>query len=375
MSDSAAVITTAASAVCGRSASSELRNSSSTTTRPAPTTPVSWLFAPDCSATAVREPLVETANPWNSPAARLAAPSPIISWFGSTSSPRRAAKLVAVAIVSVSETSVMPTAAMTGAADVARCSSTGTLGVGTPWGSEPDGRDPVGRRSSTAETIVTPTTATRIAGTRGSEPRQHEQDDEHAQPDDQRRRVGLVDVAEELLDLVDEPVRVGREAEELRQLAHDDRDAEPVHVADLHLAREQVGDEAELPEAERHLDEPDEEGEHAGERDRGRRVADGEQRDDRGEDQRRDRRVGSEHQHPRRAEHGVADQARDRRVQPGDGRQPGQLRVRHALGHQDRGEHEPGDGVEPEPLLLVAAHEPDAGHPASDRVDGLRHGQ
>ena len=41
MSDRAATITTAASAVCGRSASSEFRNSRSTTTSPAPTTPVS----------------------------------------------------------------------------------------------------------------------------------------------------------------------------------------------------------------------------------------------------------------------------------------------------------------------------------------------
>ena len=120
ISESAATMTTAASAVCGRSASSELRNSSRTTTSPAPTTPVSWLFAPDCSATAVREPLVETAKPWKNPAAMFAAPMPIISWSGSTSSPRRAAKLVEVAIVSVSETSVMPTAAMSSGHDVAR---------------------------------------------------------------------------------------------------------------------------------------------------------------------------------------------------------------------------------------------------------------
>ena len=105
-------MTTAASAAWGRSASIELRNRSSTATRPAPTTPVSWVRAPDCSATAVRDPLVEMAKPWKRPAAMLAAPIPIISWSGSTSSPRRAAKLAAVAMVSVSDTRVMPTAAM-----------------------------------------------------------------------------------------------------------------------------------------------------------------------------------------------------------------------------------------------------------------------
>ena len=75
MSESAAAITTAASADCGRSASSELRNSSSTATRPAPTTPGrAGVLAPDCSATAVREPLVDTAKPWKKPAATFAAP-------------------------------------------------------------------------------------------------------------------------------------------------------------------------------------------------------------------------------------------------------------------------------------------------------------
>ena len=48
--------------VWGRSASSELRNSRSAATRPAPTRPVTWLLAPDCSATAVRELLVDTAK-------------------------------------------------------------------------------------------------------------------------------------------------------------------------------------------------------------------------------------------------------------------------------------------------------------------------
>ena len=40
---------------------------------------------------------------------------PIISWLAFTSSPRRAAKLVEVAIVSASETSVIPTAAASSA--------------------------------------------------------------------------------------------------------------------------------------------------------------------------------------------------------------------------------------------------------------------
>ncbi len=162
---SAATITTAARADCGRSLSSELKNTSKITTTPAPMRPVSCVFAPDCSATAVRDPLVETAKPWRKPAVTFAAPMPIISWFGSTSSPRLAAKLEAVAMVSVSETSVMPTAA-TKSGPTSLSDVHGISGDGNPFGREPTVTTPFDARSSTADTIVAPATATRTAGTR-----------------------------------------------------------------------------------------------------------------------------------------------------------------------------------------------------------------
>ena len=165
VSENAATMTTAARAVCGRSASSELRNRRSSRTSPAPTRFVTWLLAPDCSATAVREPLVEIEKPWKSPAATFAVPMPIISWFGWTSSPRRAAKLVAVAIVSASETSVMPTAAIrSGATSLTFVQ--GTLGAGKPCGSAPTVLTPSSARPSAAVIAVAPTTATRMAGSR-----------------------------------------------------------------------------------------------------------------------------------------------------------------------------------------------------------------
>ena len=80
---------------------------------------------------------------------------------------------------------------------------------------------------------------------------------------------------DELAHLLDEAVGVGREPEELRQLPDDDDDRQAVHVADLDLAREQVGDEAELADTEPDLDEADEDGEHAGQRDGGGRVVAG----------------------------------------------------------------------------------------------------
>src|SRR3984885_12162380 len=90
--DSDAVITTAARAGWGR-----FRNRPGTSTiikmiRAAPMTPVSWVFAPDRSATAVRDPLVLTGNPWNRPAARVAAPLPVISPLPRAPPPRGGAE-------------------------------------------------------------------------------------------------------------------------------------------------------------------------------------------------------------------------------------------------------------------------------------------
>ena len=157
------MMTTAASAVCGRSLSSPGTKTSMITTRPAPTSPVTCVLEPACSATAVREPLTEMAKPWNRPAPTLEAPTAIISRFASTSSPRRAAKLEDVAMVSVSETSTMPTAA---AASVARSLALvqGNEGVGSPDGSVPTVFTPSAARSKAAETTVAATTATSTAG-------------------------------------------------------------------------------------------------------------------------------------------------------------------------------------------------------------------
>ena len=355
ISDSAATMTTAASAVCGRSASSELRNRSRTATSAAPTRPASWLRAPDCSATAVREPLVEIAKPWKKPAATLAAPMPTISWSASTSSPRRAAKLA-------------DGGDRVGQRDE-RDAERGDEQRHDVAGLRPRearGRDPLRQRADRGDAL-------RREVERGRERRhaddgdqygghalgqsgQDQQHEEHADADDQGRGVGLVQTLEELLDLVEEAAGVGREPEELRKLPDDDRDRQAVHVPDLHLLGEQVRDEAELPDPEPDLDEPDEDREHPGERDRRSGIPAGdEQRRDRGEDQRRDRRVGSEHQNARGPEQRVADEAGDRRVEAGDRRQPGELGVRHALRDQDRREHDSGYEVRAQPRPVVAA--------------------
>jgi hypothetical protein len=131
-----ATITTAASVGCGRSRSRPGKASSIVAIATAPTRPVTCVFAPACSATAVREPLVLTGKPWNSPAAMFAAPTPSISRFPSISLPLRPANADAVAIVSANETSAMPNAPPT-RSGMSDAWTSGIESGGNPCGSGP----------------------------------------------------------------------------------------------------------------------------------------------------------------------------------------------------------------------------------------------
>ena len=135
-SDTEAAITTAASVGWGRSWRRPGKNSRTSAIAKAPTRPVTWVFAPACSATAVRDPLVLTGNPWKRPAARFAAPMPIISFSPSISSPLRAANDDAVEIVSVSETRAIPNAPAANS-PMSDSLMSGTVKGGNPWGSTP----------------------------------------------------------------------------------------------------------------------------------------------------------------------------------------------------------------------------------------------
>lgn len=185
------------------------------------------------------------------------------------------------------------------------------------------------------------------------ESRKHREHEEHADARGQRRGVRLIEPLDEARELVAEAVGVDREPEQLGKLAHGDRHREAVHVPDLHLPREQVGDETELAEPQSDLDETDEDGQQPRERDGLTGIVGDEQRHDRGEDQRRDRRVRAQHEHGRRPEHRVGHETRDRRVQARDGWEACELGVRHALGDEDRREHDAGDDIGSKPRAVV----------------------
>ena len=133
----------------------------------APTRPVTWVWEPFCAATAVRDPLVLTGNPWKSPAARFAAPTPTISRSPSTSSPLRAENAEAVEIVSVNDTSAMPSAPATSSHRSSR-GTVGTVNGGTPSGIGPTTATPRSCRSSRVTVAIASTTATSTPGNRGS---------------------------------------------------------------------------------------------------------------------------------------------------------------------------------------------------------------
>ena len=162
-----AVITTAASAGWGRFRNSPGSSTSIRRISTAPVTPVSWVFEPERSATAVREPLVLTGKPWNRPAARFAAPMPIISWLPRISCPERAANDDAVEIVSVSDTSAIPRAPANIRAKSEK-SRWGMVNGGKPCGSSPTRETPRSARSKSDVAPIASTTMTSTAGTLGS---------------------------------------------------------------------------------------------------------------------------------------------------------------------------------------------------------------
>ena len=185
----------------------------------------------------------------------LAAPMPIISWLGSTSSPRRAAKRTTVAIVSVSETRVMPTAAISSGPTSLSVRPREATASGVPaavtdgreWSARPKhGRGDGGadHRDETAGTVLV------SCG-------QHEQDDEHAEPTTSAAACVSSRLSKNAWSSSRKPSASVEKPNSFGQLADDDRDRQAVHVADLDLARQQVGDEPELADAEADLDEAD----------------------------------------------------------------------------------------------------------------------
>ena len=195
ISDSAAAMTTAASAVWGRSASSELRNSRSTATRPAPTRPVSWRLgarllghrgarAAGRDGEALEEPGGDVGG---ADADHLLVGVDLVAAPGGEA--RRGGDRVG-------ERHERDADGRDEQRDRRRWPRVhgNARGRARPGEATRPSRRRRAARSSTAETIVAPTTATSTAGIAGTNAGSTSSTTSTHDADDQRRRVGLVEV-------------------------------------------------------------------------------------------------------------------------------------------------------------------------------------
>lgn len=160
--DAAATITTPASTLEGRNAVTPGATIMNSATRSAPTAPLRGLLAPAARAIGVREALPEIGKPPKRPLATFATPRAPISWFPSTWTPLRAAKLFDRTDVSAKAIRAMPAAGPSKAMTSSRLIPP-RAGDGRPRGREPTVGSAV-VRSSAAVSAVAATTAIRTPG-------------------------------------------------------------------------------------------------------------------------------------------------------------------------------------------------------------------
>ena len=288
----------------------------------APIRPVTWVRDPACSATGVRVALPLAAKPPTSAEDSCVIPSAASSWSGSTRSCRaRGERMRDHRRVRERDQR-----------DRGRRREQGHE-VRPGDGRQADGREAARHLADDAHAGREPEQRHDRPGQDDCDQRaryalgeapQHQDDREAGQPQGGRGRhdPAVDDPPDEPLDRADHVVRRDGEPEELRQLAGQDHEGDPVHVADPDRPREQVGEEA---EARRRREEAEGAGHHRdrrGELDRPARVPGGE-RDDHRREERQQRRVRSEHEDPRGSKQEVPDQRADRRVQAGDRGQAG----------------------------------------------------
>ena len=136
-----------------------------------------------------------------------------------------------------------------------RDATVGMVNGGNPCGSAPTSDTPWSPRSKTPPRAMASDDRDQHAGDLGQPPLQHQ--DAATRPTQRRSPAAAGTVSPSAtpstnpFELVDEPVGVDGEPEQLGQLADEDRQREPVHVADLGRLGQQVGDEPELRGARR----------------------------------------------------------------------------------------------------------------------------
>ena len=117
-------------------------------------------------------------------------------------------------------------------------------GTGTPAGISPTRRTPWSARSSSAAAAVAPSMPSSATGARGASGGGEQHRGQRGQAEGRRGAVHLVEPAQHLPQLGDEPVGVLGDAEQLAELGGDHDRRDPGQVADQDRARQQVGQRA-----------------------------------------------------------------------------------------------------------------------------------
>ena len=151
----------------------------------------------------------------------------------------------------------------------------GIVNGGKPWGSSPTSDDALAAEIEHDDGDDARDDGDQHAGDPRRRPPRHEDDGQTHDTDGQRLRDRLTvgEPAHEAAQLLEERVGVDGEPEELGELAHQDGEGQPVHVADLGGLGEQVGDEAQPADPGEDHARPHQQGEHGRQGDGLRRVA------------------------------------------------------------------------------------------------------
>ena len=211
---------------------------------------------------------------------------PTISWSGSTSSPRLAAKLVAGRDGVRQRYERDSHGADEQGADI------GQFGPRQRWdGNAPreraDGLHAMGGQVEHGGDHRHADDSHQNGRHPTGDPGKDEENGQDTEAGHERRSIGLIEPVEEGAHLVDEIVGTGGEPEELGQLPDDDGDGEAIEVANADLTGEEIGDESESRHSQPDLDEPNQDRQHPGECDCRGGVASDHEGCDRGQDQRR----------------------------------------------------------------------------------------
>ena len=190
---------------------------------------------------------------------------------------------------------------------------------------------------------------------------QGDQQADHDRPDSHGRERGLRQPLDDGKQVVKQRAFVEMNAEQLRQLIHDDHDADASLEADQHRLRNEIRDEAQPQQSRQDEDGPYQERQRRRRRHQGGRIARARllkcRRD---QDREGGRRADTER--TRRAQQGIDQHRQKGRIEPDLNRQAGDGRIGERLRNDDRRHGQPRDGVGPQPLLSVVAKPLRQGH-------------